>query len=150
MKIDVVGAGPGGLYFALLAKKRNPSFQITVYERNSQDATYGFGVALQNSSWEYLAADDKACLKDIIAASTPIHGQQITHKDTSIEFRSPLPNAGIERVALLTTDGTQEAVVVATNVYQRTAQGWRMVAHHASPGTAPTHAEAHEAPQVLH
>ncbi len=56
----------------------------------------------------------------------------------------------IERVALLTTDGTQEAVVVATNVYQRTAQGWRMVAHHASPGTAPTHAEAHQAPQVLH
>jgi ketosteroid isomerase-like protein len=56
----------------------------------------------------------------------------------------------IERIALLTTDGTQEAVVVATNVYQRTAQGWRMVAHHASPGTAPTHAEAHEAPQVLH
>lgn len=101
MKIDVVGAGPGGLYFALLAKKRNPAFQITVYERNPQDATYGFGVALQNSSWEYLAADDKACLKDIIAASTPIHGQQITHKDTSIEFRSPLPNAGIERVALL-------------------------------------------------
>jgi ketosteroid isomerase-like protein len=56
----------------------------------------------------------------------------------------------IERIALLTTDGTQEAVVVATNVYQRTAQGWRMVAHHASPGNAPTHAEAHEAPQVLH
>ena len=56
----------------------------------------------------------------------------------------------IERIALLTTDGTQEAAVVATNVYQRTAQGWRMVAHHASPGTAPTHAEAHQAPQVLH
>ena len=56
----------------------------------------------------------------------------------------------IERVALLTTDGMQEAVVVATNVYQRTAQGWRMVAHHASPRTAPSHAEAHEAPQVLH
>jgi ketosteroid isomerase-like protein len=55
-----------------------------------------------------------------------------------------------ERVALLTTDGTQEAVVVATNVYQRTAQGWRMVAHHASPGTAASHAEAHDAPQVLH
>ena len=56
----------------------------------------------------------------------------------------------IERIALLTTDGTQEAVVVATNVYQRTAQGWRMVAHHASPGTAPTHAQAQDVPQVLH
>jgi len=57
----------------------------------------------------------------------------------------------IERVALRTTDGQQEAVVVATNVYQRTAQGWRMVAHHASPGTAANHVEAHSAPQqVLH
>jgi ketosteroid isomerase-like protein len=55
-----------------------------------------------------------------------------------------------ERIALLTTDGTQEAVVVATNVYQRTPQGWRMVAHHASPGSATSHTETHEAPQVLH
>jgi uncharacterized protein (TIGR02246 family) len=59
----------------------------------------------------------------------------------------------IERVALLATDdGAQEAVVVATNVYQRTAQGWRMVAHHASPGTAAVGAtETHSAgSQVLH
>ena len=55
-----------------------------------------------------------------------------------------------ERIALLTTDGTQAAVVVATNVYQRTPQGWRMVAHHASPGSATNHTETHEAPQVLH
>jgi 2-polyprenyl-6-methoxyphenol hydroxylase-like FAD-dependent oxidoreductase len=101
MKIEVVGAGPGGLYFALLAKKRNPSFQITVHERNPLDATYGFGIALQNSSWEFLAADDQDCLKDILAASTPIHGQKITHKGHSIEFKSALPNAGIERLALL-------------------------------------------------
>ena len=59
----------------------------------------------------------------------------------------------IERVALLATDdGAQEAVVVATNVYQRTAQGWRMVAHHASPGTAAAGAiETHATgSQVLH
>jgi 2-polyprenyl-6-methoxyphenol hydroxylase-like FAD-dependent oxidoreductase len=101
MKIEVVGAGPGGLYFALLAKKRNPSFHITVHERNPLDATYGFGIALQNSSWEYLATDDQDCLKDILAASTPIHGQQITHKGESVDFKSALPNAGIERLALL-------------------------------------------------
>ena len=56
----------------------------------------------------------------------------------------------IERIALHTTDGTQEAVVVATNVYQRTPQGWRMVAHHASPGTAANLAEMNQAAQVLH
>ena len=56
----------------------------------------------------------------------------------------------IERIALLTTDGTQEAVVVATNVYQRTPQGWRMVAHHASPGTPNDSADVGVKPSVLH
>ena len=41
----------------------------------------------------------------------------------------------VERVAVLTDDGPQHAYVLATNVYIKTAQGWRLVAHHASPGT---------------
>ena len=56
----------------------------------------------------------------------------------------------IERIGIQTPEGMQYALVVATNVYQRTAQGWRMVAHHASPGTSAAHAEAQESPQVLH
>jgi uncharacterized protein (TIGR02246 family) len=39
-----------------------------------------------------------------------------------------------EMVQAMTPDGFQTAYVMATNVYVRTAQGWRMVAHHASPG----------------
>ena len=56
----------------------------------------------------------------------------------------------LEVVDVLTPQGPRHAYVIATNVYHRTPQGWRMVAHHASPGTAPAHAEANEAPQVLH
>jgi ketosteroid isomerase-like protein len=56
----------------------------------------------------------------------------------------------IERIAILTNEGTQEACVVATNVYQRTPQGWRMVAHHASPGKAAGVADTPGGPQVLH
>ena len=56
----------------------------------------------------------------------------------------------IERLHINTAEGRQEAVVVATNVYQRTAQGWRLVAHHASPGTAAAQAGIEAAPQVLH
>ena len=41
----------------------------------------------------------------------------------------------IERIEIVTNEGPRQAQVVVTNVYQRTAQGWRMVAHHASPGT---------------
>ena len=40
----------------------------------------------------------------------------------------------LERVDLVTAEGTQRAWVVASNVYFKTAQGWRLVAHHASPG----------------
>ena len=41
MKIAVLGAGPAGLLFALLAKRRNPSWDIRVTEQNPADATFG-------------------------------------------------------------------------------------------------------------
>jgi len=58
----------------------------------------------------------------------------------------------IERVFVMTNEGQREALVHVTNVYQRTAQGWRMVAHHASPGIlAPSSDQAAPATgQVLH
>jgi len=37
-----------------------------------------------------------------------------------------------------------------TNVYHKTAQGWRMVAHHASPGTPQDGAGPSDRPTVLH
>lgn len=56
----------------------------------------------------------------------------------------------LERVEVLTESGPAQAWVLATNVYHKTAQGWRMVAHHASPGSRSEAQEINEAPQVLH
>jgi len=42
-----------------------------------------------------------------------------------------------EQVEVMLPDGLHQAVVLATNVYLKTPEGWRMVAHHASPGVAP-------------
>ena len=50
MKIVVVGAGPSGLYFALLMKRSDPSHEITVLERNPPDATYGWGVVFSEDT----------------------------------------------------------------------------------------------------
>ena len=55
-----------------------------------------------------------------------------------------------ERIEVLTEDGPRHAYVIATNVYQNTAQGWRMVAHHASPGTQGQASEVNQPPQTLH
>ena len=56
----------------------------------------------------------------------------------------------IERVTLQHEGQTQTAYVAATNVYIRSAQGWRLVAHHASPGTRNETPEVSETPSVLH
>ena len=61
MKVDVIGGGPGGLYFALLAKKAWPRWDITVYERNRPDDTFGFGVVFSDATLENLRnADPKS------------------------------------------------------------------------------------------
>lgn len=56
----------------------------------------------------------------------------------------------LERIEVLTADGQRQGWVLATNVYHKTAQGWRMVVHHASPGTQQELQEISDAPQVLH
>jgi anthraniloyl-CoA monooxygenase len=50
MRIAVVGGGPGGLYFAALAKRLDPSHEITVWERNAPDDTFGFGVVFSDET----------------------------------------------------------------------------------------------------
>jgi anthraniloyl-CoA monooxygenase len=50
MKISIVGGGPGGLYFAILMKKAWPRTEITVYERNRADDTFGFGVVFSDET----------------------------------------------------------------------------------------------------
>src|SRR3954462_9203217 len=44
MKIAIIGGGPAGLYSAILLKKQRPQAEITGYERNRPDDTFGFGV----------------------------------------------------------------------------------------------------------
>lgn len=56
----------------------------------------------------------------------------------------------VERVLVETPAGPVPVYVVVTNVYLRTAQGWRMVAHHASPGQAEPPDAAPEWPATVH
>lgn len=50
MRIAVIGGGPGGLYFAILMKKWQPAAEITVFERNRPDDTFGFGVVFSDAT----------------------------------------------------------------------------------------------------
>ncbi|MDW4498887.1 bifunctional salicylyl-CoA 5-hydroxylase/oxidoreductase [Sulfitobacter sp. D35] len=58
MKIACLGGGPAGLYFAISMKLRDPAHEVTVFERNRADDTFGWGVVLSDETLENLAAND--------------------------------------------------------------------------------------------
>ena len=81
------------------------------------------------------------------------HGGSIHAKPEHIRRVDSLASAVhsvLERVEVLSQEGPLQATVLATNVYHKTPQGWRMVVHHASPGTQGDAQEIHHAPTVLH
>ena len=54
MRIAVIGGGPGGLYFSALAQQHageaGAAHEITVWERNAADDTFGFGVVFSDET----------------------------------------------------------------------------------------------------
>ena len=67
-----------------------------------------------------------------------------------VESRASAVHNVLERVEVLTAQGPHHAFVLATNVYHKTAQGWHLVAHHASPGSAHEPDDDNDARQTLH
>ncbi|MEU9863635.1 FAD-dependent monooxygenase [Streptomyces sp. NPDC047971] len=58
MRVAVIGGGPGGLYFAALAKQLSPDWEVTVWERNAPDDTFGFGVVFSDETLDGIATAD--------------------------------------------------------------------------------------------
>ncbi len=58
MRIASVGGGPGGLFSAILLKKSDPARDVTVYERNAADDTFGFGVVFSQETLDNIADAD--------------------------------------------------------------------------------------------
>lgn len=78
----------------------------------------------------------------------PIH--VVVHHVRRFENATCAVHHVAEVVQAMTEQGLQTAHVMATNVYVRTAHGWRMVAHHASPGLAQALPDISEPRSVLH
>ena len=59
-RIEIIGAGPAGLYAAILLKTLSSQIKVRVSEQNPADATFGFGVVFSDNALDFLRADDPA------------------------------------------------------------------------------------------
>jgi anthraniloyl-CoA monooxygenase len=100
MKINIIGGGPAGLYFALLMKKQNPAHVITLMERNAPDDTFGWGVVFSDKTLSYLKETDEESYAQITASFEMWDNVDVVHRGQKITIRGNR-FSGIARIKLL-------------------------------------------------
>jgi anthraniloyl-CoA monooxygenase len=100
MRYAVLGGGPSGLYFALLAKKSSPSDEVLVVERNPPDATFGWGVVFSEETLGALRDADYETYTEIGESFARWNAIDIYYHDTKIRSRGHV-FTGIPRKVLL-------------------------------------------------
>ncbi len=69
MKMSCIGAGPAGLYLAILMKNRDPRHDVTVYEQNPEGVTHGWGVVFWDDLIHALQDNDPQTAREIVDQS---------------------------------------------------------------------------------
>ena len=80
MKIHVIGGGPGGLFFAQLARRALPDAAITVYERNRSHLTFGFGVVFSDRTMANLRHADAETHEAVRRATVHWDAIEVRHR----------------------------------------------------------------------
>ncbi len=101
MRIGIVGAGPAGLLFALLAKRRRPDDEIVIVEQNPRDATFGFGVVFSQGALGFLERDEPEIHRALGGETQSWPVQKIVHRDEPVI----IDGNGFSAVARLTLIG---------------------------------------------
>ena len=86
MRVAVIGAGPAGLLFSLLAKRRYPSWRIEVAEQNPEGATYGFGVVFSDGALAFLERDEPQLSNILQTAMERWPIQRIVHRGERVDI----------------------------------------------------------------
>jgi len=100
MKIKIIGGGPAGMYFAILMKKADAAHDITVYERNGPDDTFGWGVVFSGRTLNNLREADDASHAEITRTFEAWDNVDVVHRDEKISIHGN-SFSGIARLRLL-------------------------------------------------
>ena len=100
MKINIIGGGPAGMYFAILMKQAAAAREIAIFERNGPDDTFGWGVVFSGKTLANLRAADEPSHAEITRTFEAWDNVDVVHRGekTSIHGNS---FSGIARLRLL-------------------------------------------------
>ncbi len=96
MRINVVGGGPAGLYFAILMKKQDTAHAITVYERDGPDNTFGWGIVFSETTLDNLAQHDHESYDEFMNA-VRMSSNVVVHQQGKVERIGGNPIAAVSR-----------------------------------------------------
>jgi len=147
----------------------NPKARAAALHASPEDAEAQFYEALRDGDLERVMAvwaddDDVVCVhpggarvvgpRAVRAAFEAIfaNGSVVVHPAhvKRMQAMGSAVHSVLERIDVVTVEGPRTGWCVATNVYVKTSLGWRMVAHHASPGSPDEISEIADTPSVLH
>jgi 2-polyprenyl-6-methoxyphenol hydroxylase-like FAD-dependent oxidoreductase len=123
MRINILGGGPAGLYFAYLMKTSFPSYDVQVVEQNPRGVTFGFGVVLSGRAMEFISEGDGGIVSRLGKRTQSWSEQHIVHRGQTIvvdgsEF------SGVARIDLLSElQAMCAGAGVAMTFGERTAAG---------------------------
>jgi 2-polyprenyl-6-methoxyphenol hydroxylase-like FAD-dependent oxidoreductase len=100
MRIAIVGAGPAGLYLAYLIKRRQPGADVSVFEQNAADATFGFGVVFSDKALDFLRDDDPQTYAAIVPHTESWNDIALVHRGERVVIDG-VGFAAIGRLTLL-------------------------------------------------
>jgi anthraniloyl-CoA monooxygenase len=100
MRINIIVGGPAGMYFAILMKKANPAHEISVYERNGPDDTFGWGVVFSGKTLANLHDADEESHAEITRNFAAWDNVDVVHGNDKISIHGN-SFSGIERLQLL-------------------------------------------------
>jgi anthraniloyl-CoA monooxygenase len=115
MRIACVGAGPAGLYLAILMKLRDPNAEITIFEQNPVGVTHGWGVVFFSDMVDALRKNDPVTADKILDQSFEWVGQ-VLDMEGSPPLRGPGGGFSIGRQQLLDIL-TARAAVLGVNIH---------------------------------
>ena len=100
MKINIIGGGPAGMYFAILMKSADVAHDVTIYERNGPDDTFGWGVVFSGKTLANLRAADEPSHAEITRNFAAWDNVDVVHRGEKVSIHGN-SFTGIARLRLL-------------------------------------------------